>query len=860
MANFARSGLGLKTLVLNFVIVVAYFGLGLSGLWVDPSGSLMLSSGLAVVAVLLLGTSSLPGVITGALLVSAWRYGFKQELVSVYVAAAVGAAWAAYLGARLINRIVGFPNPLTDVKSIVGFMVLAGPISHLLQAILNNIVLRHLTIQGLITNPGLWLNEWVGNILGVLICSPIMLILFGQPRPVWAKRRFSVGLPILLTFALVILLFLYLRAVERTIYTEQLKSKAVTFSQVIKNRLDLDLYSVSGLRNFLLGFPMPASADFKSLTRDTLVPIPEIQMLTAITLPESDNGKNWDIDTVYERAYLKPEIQRLVLPWLRTKIEQKPLFTQPEIYVPETDRLYLFVPAINHVSNHAETMPVLIAAVAVDVLVKQALEVINGSNDCLVRITHPQADVKNSKLIFGDRLATDRLDKPYFIIPISVLGQTWEVNFYHDWGLLARSQVTNRYFGWVIFFGFCFTGLMGLVLLHLTGRYFRNEAIIEERTQLLMNAKAVAESANQAKNHFLAKISHELRTPLNGISGFTQLLERKASIVDEDRKHITIIKQCSENLLKLINDILDISTIESKQTRIKIEDFNFVELLDECVNLCRISAEEKGLSLIVNSKVPDYLLGDEKRIRQILLNLLDNAVKYTKRGRVTVNANYQVGNLVVTVADTGSGISPKDLETVFTPFVQISADNFSHDGTGLGLAICQELVTLMGGELTVRSYLGEGSTFTFNLPLAQSPIDHLSPGVKPVLNKTDISQLDILVVDDNEINLLFLNGLLEQIGCNADSAKDGLEALGLTANKNYDVALIDINMPIMNGLELASRLRKQNYQSRLVAVSAYSDHDKFNEAFAAGFDTYLTKPIEESRLVDLLHFCLRENN
>lgn len=860
MANFARSGLGLKSLALNLVIVVAYLGLSLGGLWVDPFGCLMLSSGLALVAVLLLGSSILPGVIIGALLVSAWRYGFKYELLSVYVAAAVGAAWAAYLGAKLIHRIVGFPNPLTDIKSIMGFMVLGGPVSHLLPLVLNTIVLQRLTAQGLITNPGVWLNAWVGNILGVLICSPIVLIFFGQPRPVWAKRRFSVGLPIVLTFALVISLFLYLRTVERSMYTEQLKGKAATFSQVIKNRLDLDFYSILGLRNFLLGFPVPASTEFKSLTRETLIPVADIQTLTAITLSVIENGKNWDIDTVYERAYLKPEIQRLVLPWLRAKMEQEPLFTQPEIYVPETDRLYLFVPAINHGSKQAETMQVLIAAVAVDVLVKQALEVINGSNDCLVTITHLQADAKNSKLIFGNGLAAEKLNHPYLIIPISVLGQTWEINFYHDWGLLARSHGANRYFGWVIFFGFCFTGLMGLVLLHLTGRYFRNEAIIEERTQLLLNAKAVAESANQAKNHFLAKISHELRTPLNGISGFTQLLERKASIVDEDRKHITIIKQCSENLLKLINDILDISTIESKQTRIKIEDFNFVELLDECVSLCRINAEEKGLSLIVNSKVPDYLLGDEKRVRQILLNLLDNAVKYTKRGRVTVNANYQEGNLVVTVEDTGSGISPKDLETVFTPFVQISADNFSHEGTGLGLAICQELVTLMGGELTVRSRLGEGSAFTFNLPLAQSPINHLSASVKPVLIKTDISQLDILVVDDNEINLLFLNGLLDQIGCKADSAKDGLEALGLTADKNYDVALIDINMPIMNGLELASRLRKQNYQSRLVAVSAYSDHDKFNEAFAAGFDTYLTKPIEESRLVDLLHFCLREKN
>ncbi len=365
--------------------------------------------------------------------------------------------------------------------------------------------------------------------------------------------------------------------------------------------------------------------------------------------------------------------------------------------------------------------------------------------------------------------------------------------------------------------------------------------------------KASAESANNAKNQFLAKISHELRTPLNGISGFTQLLEKKPSLTADDRNHVAIIKQCADNLLTLINDILDISAIESQQLKTEMTEFDYAALFQESINIFRFKAEEKGLLLVFhNTCAFRRFVGDEKRIRQIIGNLIDNAIKYTHQGSVTVNSSYGDGVLCITVADTGCGIGQNNLERIFSPFVQISSGNLSREGVGLGLPIIKELVHLMNGELNVTSQLGIGSTFSVRIPM---PVGKDDPGAGRSLalqTEETPQKMHVLVVDDNEINLLFLLCLLEQIGCKADSARNGREALVLVERNFYDLALIDINMPIMNGLELVQHLRNRQLSLCLVAVSAYADQEKINEALMCGFDAYLTKPIEEKELMEVI--------
>jgi signal transduction histidine kinase len=253
----------------------------------------------------------------------------------------------------------------------------------------------------------------------------------------------------------------------------------------------------------------------------------------------------------------------------------------------------------------------------------------------------------------------------------------------------------------------------------LTGRYFRTESIIKDRTEELLKSKVTAEAANEAKSRFLANISHELRTPLNAILGFSQLLLKKRVFQKEEYDQINTIKQCSNHLLDLITGILDIAAIESNKIRTESKVFDSHKLLKNIIDICRLNAEAKHLEL--NVKVlgmPHMLVGDQKRIRQVIVNLLDNAIKYTDYGQVTLTSGYVDGHWCITIDDTGCGIAEEDLETIFVPFTQLHDDEFIRPGLGLGLAITRELIHLMGGTISVTSKPGLGSRFSVTLPLS----------------------------------------------------------------------------------------------------------------------------------------------
>jgi nitrogen-specific signal transduction histidine kinase/CheY-like chemotaxis protein len=394
-----------------------------------------------------------------------------------------------------------------------------------------------------------------------------------------------------------------------------------------------------------------------------------------------------------------------------------------------------------------------------------------------------------------------------------------------------------------------------LALVQATGERGDARALAElaEALAATESAKSAAEAANEAKTRFLASLAHEIRSPLNAIYGYAQLLERNDG--KDALRAARVIRRSSEHLAHLVEGLLDISQIESGSLTLSRDMIRFPAFLSQLIDMLAPQATAKEIALVLDHPpgLPEFVRGDEKRLRQVLINLVSNAIKFTDKGHVKLKVQYRNELAHFTVIDTGIGIDADDLARVFTPFERGSGAASERPGIGLGLAITQALVRIMGGDIAVESVPGEGSRFTVRLMLSQPLTQPVEPAIPGAIIGYDGPRRTLVLIDDDPAHLAMLRALLEPLGFAVHSAGTGAAGIALATQVQPDLVLLDVALPGLSGWDAAAQLRKRHGpRLRIVMLTGEVPHSSGRSDDGPANDQFVKKPFAFGPLLDLL--------
>ncbi|PIK13612.1 CHASE domain-containing protein [Halobacteriovorax sp. JY17] len=891
-------------------------------------------AGIALACMLYFRGSAVIGVLIGSFFANLWPHlslvsgeSVQRPIVIAFIIG-LGAALQTYITYKAVTHFDNSKLRFDNWREVAKFLFIAGPLGCMINSTIGVSTLFFSGVISLETFSFSWFTWWIGDAIGTVVFTPLILTVFESKDTLWKRRRLSFTVPILILFSLIVIFFLNARKWESQRLENRLESKfnvivstfnnhtlyykdtlnsvvsffnssddisekdfnkfvsniirkdsgirAISWNKVVKNKDRAKYISrikKSGYKNFSINEKGENNQLITAKKRPSHVVVTYIypfegnELAHGLDISFSKSRKD-SLDKAY--SSMKTHItDDLVLVQDRSSKKPFGFLTLSPVSRPKSSDSDGFIVGV---FNYDKMLNEILNNIDLEGL---EIYLVNENNDVIY--TNDINSLK--KKITSEDIKDLKLEKGFFSKNYSTKfeNRTWEL-------VVNQTNAYNiehqTWYAWYVLAGGLFVlSIIGCFLLIITGR----ESTLEETKKKLETSQIELErsneeleikveertrklvQANEVKSNFLANMSHEIRTPLNGILGISALLFQKVE-KKENIEYLNIIKKSSEDLLKIINDILDFSKIESGGIEVESLPFDLYEEIEEVKKLMfNSSVAQNKIELFWQNKLARVYSSDRIRIRQILLNLIGNANKFTTKGKVEIivketSSTEYISNIQITIKDDGIGIPISSQSKIFKSFTQADISTTRRfGGTGLGLSISKALAEILNGTIDFISEEGKGTSFIFNIPMAKSSKEELDILEKRTPNTISLNKsaqgINILVAEDNKINQIVITKMLSTIGFTVDLAENGLEVLEMLKTKKYDLILMDCHMPELDGLEATRRVLETYREDApiIVAVSASAMKEEIQASYDSGMSDFISKPVKVDDFVRVIN-------